>query len=133
MKKAQRHVSCLGIEDLAGRHIRATAEANLVGEDIGGSGWKDAENHGIRRARVSSNAVDRFVDRAVATSCQDALTPSIRRLRGHVSGRIRTGGSEQLDPVPGALEDLSRTIEPRPFRPFQPAGKRVENNANSLE
>lgn len=133
MKKAQRHMRWLGTEDFASCHVRTIAESDFVREYVGGSGWKDAENHGICRARVSSDAVDRFVDCAIAAGGEYTLATLISGLRRNVSGRIRTRGGEEFDVIPGAFENLSRTVEPGPFRPLQPARKRVENNANSLE
>ena len=133
LKQAEREMGGLGIEELTSRYIGAIAETNLVGKDVRGSAGKHAENDGIRRAPITGNAVYSLIDGAIATSGQNTLTTAIRRLRRNVSSRIRTGGGEQFDPVPGALENLNRAIEPRPFGPFEPARKRVENNANPLE
>jgi len=133
LKQAERDMRGLGVEKLAGRCIGAIDETNLVGEDVRGSARKDAESDEIARTCITGNAVDGFIDGAIATGGQNTLTTVIRRVRCHISGRIRPGGSEQFDAVPGPLENLSGSIEPRSFRPFEPARKRVENNANSLE
>jgi len=133
LKQAERDMGGLGTDELTSRCIGAITEAHLAGKDIGGSAGKDTESDGIWRAPITGNAIYGLVYGAIATSGQNTLTTAIRRLRRKVSSRIRTGGGEQFDPVPGALENLRRPIEPRPFGPFEPARKRVENNANSLE
>src|SRR5581483_12172178 len=127
-KNPQRYLRGLGSEELTSSHIGAIAEANLVRENVRGSGRKDAENDGIRRSGVPRDAVDGLVDSAITAGSQNTLTTSMRRVHCELSSRIRTGGGEQFNAVPGALENLNRAIKPRSFRPPEAARKRVENN-----
>jgi hypothetical protein len=68
---------------------------------------------GCLSALVSDYAIRDFVDRAIATGCQDQVGALLDAIPRDSGGRSRTRGGDGGYPVPRLSQDLDRPFEPR--------------------
>jgi len=95
-----------GVEQLLRGVIGAACKAELVGQNIGSAGGKNAEEH-LR----ADETVDSFVDCAIAARGKDEIAARCNSLRGDLPRHSRTGRRERFDFGSGAAEDADSRIE----------------------
>ena len=127
-QRAQRDAGGRGVKELFGRMIGTGRKTDLIGEHIGSAAGQHAEDH-VR----SGDAIDGFVDSAVATRCQDEVAAGIDGDASEFPGAIRPRSCKEFDGSPCVAENLYGRIQTRAPRPFQSTGERVVNDSDTMK
>ncbi len=96
-----------GMQELRGGAVRAVAEAEFVGENVGGTGGQGAEDD-----VGAGEAVDGLIDGSVTTGREDEIEV-IACLAGQFAGLIRTGGGDEFDLAARFLKHFDGSVQTR--------------------
>ena len=92
-----------GLENVPG-------QIEFLGENVGGAARKKSERNAVA-VLVSGEAVDDFVESAVATAGDDEAAPFRGGARGDFRGVARTGGFGEVGVNPAGGKDVARLVE----------------------
>lgn len=81
----------------------------------------------------AGDSVHNFVDRAIASGRENQIAAILDGFQGKFTGPLRARRGKKLDMRACFLEDMNGFIETCPSRPFEPTGKRVVDESDTME
>ena len=117
-----------GIEKFGGRAVWSAAQSDFAREHVCSARRKGAEND-LR----ADDAVEDFVDGAVAAGGQKKVEAAVDGVATEFAGHVGTGGGQELHVPASASKALDSGVETRPFGAFQSACTGVEDDGYALE
>ena len=79
------------------------------------------------------DSVDNLVDRAISSRRENQVAAVVSGFQGKFTGPLRTRRGKKFDMPARLLENTNGFVQTRASWPFEPAGKRVVDESDTME